>query len=150
MSTDFAADGTGSTTHRALENVRFGSKADMCGAKRYVRFAPESDRESRYPKNREERVAAHSCADYHATVVRVAQPMCDNYHETGVRLFLCPGNAHRLAAMASSACQGVVSTKNRSSLPAALAAERAAPAWLLCFAWRAEAICIGTVPARFR
>jgi hypothetical protein len=66
------------------------------------------------------------------------------------RLFLCPGNAHRLAAMASSACQGVVSTKNRSSLPAALAAERAAPAWLLCLAWRAEAICIGTVPARFR
>jgi len=50
MSTDFAADGTGSTTHRALENVRFGSKADMCGAKRYVRFAPESDRESRHPQ----------------------------------------------------------------------------------------------------
>src|SRR4029078_1218727 len=30
--------------------VRFGSKADMCGAKRYVRFAPESDRESRHPQ----------------------------------------------------------------------------------------------------
>jgi hypothetical protein len=31
-------------------DVRFGSKADMCGAKRYVRFAPESDRESRHQK----------------------------------------------------------------------------------------------------
>jgi len=31
-------------------HVRFGSKADMCGAKRYVRFAPESDRESRHPQ----------------------------------------------------------------------------------------------------
>ena len=31
-------------------DVRFGSKADMCGAKRYVRFAPESDRESRHPQ----------------------------------------------------------------------------------------------------
>src|SRR5262249_8550386 len=27
-------------------NVRFGSKADMCGATRHVRFAPNSDRES--------------------------------------------------------------------------------------------------------
>src|SRR5215510_2245709 len=27
-------------------NVRFGSKADMCGAKRHVRFTPNSDRES--------------------------------------------------------------------------------------------------------
>ena len=32
------------------ENVRFGSKTDMCGAKRYVRLAPESDRESRHPQ----------------------------------------------------------------------------------------------------
>ena len=34
----------------ACSDVRFGSKADMCGAKRYVRFAPESDRESRHPQ----------------------------------------------------------------------------------------------------
>ena len=27
-------------------NVRFGSKADMCAAKRNVRFTPNSDRES--------------------------------------------------------------------------------------------------------
>src|SRR5262249_52966709 len=27
-------------------DVRFGSKADMCGAKRHVRFTPNSDRES--------------------------------------------------------------------------------------------------------
>ena len=27
-------------------NVRFGSKADVCVAKPYVRFTPESDRES--------------------------------------------------------------------------------------------------------
>src|SRR5262249_17892882 len=27
-------------------NVRFGSKADMCSANRYVRFTPNSDRES--------------------------------------------------------------------------------------------------------
>jgi hypothetical protein len=30
--------------------VRFGSKADMCGAKRHVRFAPNSDRESGFPQ----------------------------------------------------------------------------------------------------
>ena len=27
-------------------NVRFGSEADICGAKRHVRFTPDSDRES--------------------------------------------------------------------------------------------------------
>jgi hypothetical protein len=27
-------------------NVRFGSKADMCSAKRHVRFTPNSDHES--------------------------------------------------------------------------------------------------------
>ena len=31
-------------------NVRFGSKADICGAKRHVRFTPDSDRESGLPK----------------------------------------------------------------------------------------------------
>jgi len=29
-------------------HVRFGSKADMCSAKRHVRFSPNSDRESRH------------------------------------------------------------------------------------------------------
>ena len=28
--------------HSAVRNVRFGSKADMCGAKRHVRFTPEA------------------------------------------------------------------------------------------------------------
>jgi len=37
------------TGNRATD-VRFGSKADMCGAKRYVRFTPDSDRESRHPR----------------------------------------------------------------------------------------------------
>ena len=31
-------------------NVRFGSKADICAAQRHVRFAPNSDRESRHPQ----------------------------------------------------------------------------------------------------
>jgi len=31
-------------------NVRFGSKADMCAARRHVRFAPNSDRESGFPQ----------------------------------------------------------------------------------------------------
>src|SRR5262249_39177961 len=31
-------------------NVRFGSKADMCAAKRHVRFTPNSDRESGFPQ----------------------------------------------------------------------------------------------------
>ena len=31
-------------------NVRFGSKADICSAKRHVRFAPNSDRESGLPQ----------------------------------------------------------------------------------------------------
>jgi hypothetical protein len=37
-----------SAFHRKLHcrDVRFGSLADMCGAERHVRFAPNSDRES--------------------------------------------------------------------------------------------------------
>jgi hypothetical protein len=31
-------------------NVRFGSKADICSAKRHVRFTPNSDRESDFPQ----------------------------------------------------------------------------------------------------
>src|SRR5262249_34981940 len=31
-------------------DVRFGSKADICSAKRHVRFSPKSDRESRHPQ----------------------------------------------------------------------------------------------------
>jgi hypothetical protein len=34
----------------AAGNVRFGSLADMCGAKANVRFTPNSDRESRHPQ----------------------------------------------------------------------------------------------------
>src|SRR5262245_19043858 len=34
----------------ALADVRFGSKADICAAKRDVRFTPNSDRESRHPQ----------------------------------------------------------------------------------------------------
>src|SRR5262245_55967948 len=35
---------------RALwQHVRFGSKADICAAASHVRFAPNSDRESRHP-----------------------------------------------------------------------------------------------------
>ncbi|MGC1750566.1 MAG: hypothetical protein WA778_21640, partial [Pseudolabrys sp.] len=30
--------------------VRFGSKADICGATRHVRFTPNSDRESEIPQ----------------------------------------------------------------------------------------------------
>jgi len=35
---------------RMFTDVRYGSKANMCGANRYVRFSPESDRESRHPQ----------------------------------------------------------------------------------------------------
>ena len=35
----------------ADRNVRFGSKADICAAKSDVRFAPNSDRERRFPQN---------------------------------------------------------------------------------------------------
>ena len=31
-------------------HVRFGSKADMCGAQRHVRFTPNSDCKSRHPQ----------------------------------------------------------------------------------------------------
>ena len=34
---------------QAQRDVRFGSKADTCNAKRYVRFTPNSDRESGIP-----------------------------------------------------------------------------------------------------
>jgi len=33
----------------AIWDVRFGSKADICSAKRYVRFTPNSDRDSGLP-----------------------------------------------------------------------------------------------------
>jgi len=33
-----------------MPDVRFGSKADMCGATSYVRFTPDSDRESGFPR----------------------------------------------------------------------------------------------------
>jgi hypothetical protein len=32
------------------DNVRYGAKADMCGAKGHVRFTPNSDRESGFPR----------------------------------------------------------------------------------------------------
>jgi hypothetical protein len=35
---------------KAVANVRFGSKADMCAAKRHVCFTPNSDRESEIPQ----------------------------------------------------------------------------------------------------
>jgi hypothetical protein len=31
-------------------DVRFGSKADMCAARRHVRFSPNSDQESGFPE----------------------------------------------------------------------------------------------------
>jgi hypothetical protein len=34
------------TLSQEESDVRFGSKTDMCGAKRHVRFTPESDRKS--------------------------------------------------------------------------------------------------------
>src|SRR5262245_28481421 len=34
----------------AIADVCYGSKADMCGAKRHVRFTTNSDRESRHPQ----------------------------------------------------------------------------------------------------
>jgi hypothetical protein len=47
-----ASNGTGKvcSTGRGIANVRFGSKADMCGAKGHVRFTPNSDRESGLPR----------------------------------------------------------------------------------------------------
>jgi hypothetical protein len=37
-------------TANRIANVRFGSKADICGALIHVRFAPNSDRESGFPQ----------------------------------------------------------------------------------------------------
>jgi hypothetical protein len=42
---------------QALANVRFGSKADMCCAKRHVRFTPES---GHWPYKRKDRLATVS------------------------------------------------------------------------------------------
>src|SRR5262249_42201520 len=38
------------TQQIAWLDVRFGSKADICSAKRHVRFTPNSDRESEFPQ----------------------------------------------------------------------------------------------------
>src|SRR5262245_49910328 len=35
---------------RQVNNVRFGSKADICAATSHVRFTPNSDRESEFPQ----------------------------------------------------------------------------------------------------
>jgi hypothetical protein len=35
---------------KGATDVRFGSKADICGATSHVRFAPNSDRESGFPQ----------------------------------------------------------------------------------------------------
>jgi hypothetical protein len=45
----------------AQAHVRFGSKADMCAAKRHFRFTPNSDRESEIPQ--EAMSALHPIAD---------------------------------------------------------------------------------------
>ena len=39
-----------SRASRRRSHVRFGSKGDICSAKRHVRFTPNSDRESEIPK----------------------------------------------------------------------------------------------------
>jgi hypothetical protein len=36
--------------HLKSRHVRFGSKADMCGAQAHVRFTPNSDRKSGLPQ----------------------------------------------------------------------------------------------------
>jgi hypothetical protein len=33
-----------------VQHVRYGSKADICNAKRHVRFAPNSDRKREFPQ----------------------------------------------------------------------------------------------------
>jgi hypothetical protein len=38
-------------TRKGPADVRFGSKADMCSAKRHVRFGPNSDHESGHPNS---------------------------------------------------------------------------------------------------
>jgi hypothetical protein len=44
-------DGEDAAQGLSPANVRFGSKADMCAAKRHVRFTPNSDRESGFRQN---------------------------------------------------------------------------------------------------
>jgi hypothetical protein len=41
---------SGAAWSRDAPDVRFGSKADICGAKGDVRFTPNSDRESGFPQ----------------------------------------------------------------------------------------------------
>jgi hypothetical protein len=50
-------------------NVRFGSKADICAAKRHVRFTPDSDRKSEYLR----------------FVMSALPPIADNCAEMGLR-----------------------------------------------------------------
>jgi hypothetical protein len=56
--------------------VRFGSKADMCNAKRHVRFTPNSDRESRHDANGH--VRFHNLFVQRMSVVH---PYAENYNE---------------------------------------------------------------------
>jgi hypothetical protein len=52
MSVNVAFVGYNPAYYRDLShrNVRFGSKADICGAIGNVRFTPDSDRESGFPR----------------------------------------------------------------------------------------------------
>jgi hypothetical protein len=45
----FNADNFIATLRSTIHNVRFGSKADICGAKSHVRFTPNSGRKSGHP-----------------------------------------------------------------------------------------------------
>jgi len=57
-------------------DVRFGSKADVCVAKPYVRFTPESDRESGHPHK--VMSALHLKADMCGAVAHVCyRPIAD-------------------------------------------------------------------------
>jgi len=58
-----------------LADVRFGSKADVCGAQAHVRFTPDSDRESGLPQQ--------SCllyADLHLHTL-LKRKRCKSLHE---------------------------------------------------------------------
>jgi hypothetical protein len=67
-------------------NVRFGSKADICGATSHVRFTPSSDRESGFPHK--VMSALPPKADMCSALAHVCfGPIADIHQSTDRRLF---------------------------------------------------------------
>ena len=86
----------------ALADVRFGSKADMCGAPSHVRFTPNSDRESGLPQTVISALPPKADIDLHRAHLKRIPPM--------------EGRDRRARACAGGTRHGEIPTQQRTRL----------------------------------